>query len=78
MNEATHGSLVDFNTEQLRYWTLDGGKFTFDEDPRDAALAELAGKPLTVEPAPARFTKLTTAKLTEALGRDEYLRLKRG
>lgn len=78
MNEATHGSLVDFNTEQLRYWTLDGGKYTFEEDPRDAALAELAGKPLTVEPAPARFTKLTTSKLTEALGRDEYLRLKRG
>ena len=78
MNEATHGSLVDFDPHQLRYWELTDGRFTFDEDPRDTALAQLAGKPLTVERAPDRYTKLTTAKLTEALGRDEFLRLKHG
>lgn len=78
MNEATHSSLVDFDPNLLRHWRLEGGHFTFEEDPRDTALAALAGKPLKVEAAPERFTKLTTTKLTEALGREEYLRLKRG
>lgn len=77
MNESTHGSLVDFNPDHLRYWTAAAhGTFAFDDDPRDAALAALAGTAVAIEPPPPPLTPLSTAALTKALGREEFLRMK--
>ena len=76
MNESTHGSLVDFNPEMVRFWRLQDGLYTFEEDPRDSALAQQAGKKMEKEPLPKQLQQLKTRDLTEMLGRDEYLRFK--
>lgn len=80
MNNAENPELVDFSRDQLRWYSLRDGEYVcFDEDERDAALAQ-AHAPRPAEQGTShryRGRRLTPDTQREVFsGRTEYLRLK--
>lgn len=75
MNDANDPSLVDFDMELVRYYTLAEGNFVFPDDTRDTLLDKeaeiITNKGLT------EGAVMSTKEVQEQfIGRDHYLRLK--
>jgi len=79
MNSTANPELVDFDMEELRRFLVNGANITFDEDPRDAAIAaefNADGKPTPA--SDLRGVPLNKHTLDMVMGRGEFLRLRYG
>lgn len=75
MNSAANPELTDFHPEMLRFYQIEDGFFTFEEDHRDLILADREG-PAPARPAPdgLRGTVLTPELMRSLLDSPEHLR----
>lgn len=79
MNNAANPELTDFDMGEVRRFEAQGGKIIFDEDARDASIAE-ALKPSSKPPTSQDLRGLPLNKHTMdmVMGRGEWMRLKYG
>lgn len=79
MNNAANPELTDFDMGEVRHFEVQGSEIMFDEDARDASIAE-ALKPSSKPPPPQDLRGLPLNKHTMdmVMGRGEYFRLKHG
>lgn len=78
MNSTAHPDLTDFEVTQLREFVFEGTDLTFNDDARDATLAEREREPIAPSPDALRGVKMTPAVRDQLMSgsRHEYFRLK--